>query len=925
MQQNPFDRFDGGQAPQQAPQQRAPLVGPPPIVDPYKQNQDALGNQRSDRSTDNTIANTGFSQRDKLRSDYNALPQIKEYRASVQSLAAALKRGADGSGDVALIYDYVKALDPASVVREAEVGMASSGASVFDAAAARLKKELGIEGGGSLPPEVRQRLRREIINSVIPRVKQYNQFRDQFGELASRNQFDPYEIIGKHDADPYVDLFRQYDMEHKIGDYAGGDGAPITGVKTDEQTESFMDPKGGERVGELDTSALGPGQKFAFDESGVPFGIVNADGSWGGGYSQVTDEVSEKESEALLRERGGFDLARAESGEASLQNGVLLGLGDEIKGVAGGVGSFVRGEGFGKGYKRERDVERAAQRIGGPGAEIVGSLLTPAGILGQAKTVGQFAGQGGAIGALAGFGQGEGGPQSAIGAGVGGLIGVGGGAALSKAPALIDKVSGSRAVQALRPKANPVNREVIEAGERQSIPIRQPDARPNTRNAFAVVEASPTQGRKVRDVLDADRDAVQARLGEQGGKGTRLDNTSMGETVQGAGQRYIVKSREQANALYKRAETLAGDAMATPVNASMAIRRNIQDLKENGEKSNAGLIKYLRTLNDDMVRDGAISIDALRSIRTNMRGQISERNLTATDAERRVLSVLDAASEDIERALAKNPKALGAYKSADAFYREKQTFIKDVVQKFTGSRNNPLSAEQAASKFQGMMRDKGDYKRFSEMLKRLDDGERSDMAASIAESLGTARNGEFSLAALSTNVSKLNPRALRDLFGEQGAKAIADLRIIARAKADTHGGLNNTKSGVVAVGTNKFADVLLTSLGAIVGGGAGGGVGAVAGAVAGAGARTAAERFSSARTARLLLNPDFTKWLRQTPNTANPEAINRHFDRLNKIASREQAFLMDAQALQEFLRKQFSEGVGRAAATGNDAENDGRK
>lgn len=687
----------------------------------------------------------------------------------------------------------------------------------------------------------------------------------------------------------------------------------VAGATGGSPSVSNGSPQGptGNFANTVNTDALGPGEKFLFDETGAPIAIQAADGTISG-YSAIVDNISEREARERLEAQG--DMGYATGGEAGLNRGVMLGLSDEIAGVAGGLGNLVRGGSFGEGYQQTRDVERAAQDISREQAgilpELAGGLLIPGGALGQARNARQFIGQGATLGAVSGFGEGEGFPGSAtnalLGAGIGGAVG----GALSQAPRAVNALAqtgpGQRIASSLAGRRSAgVNREVVEAGQRQNIPIRQPDARPETRNAFAAVEASPTQSDRVRRVLDSDEAAVQSRLSEAGGQGTRLDNFTMGETVQGAGKRYIAKSGEQANALYRRAEELTGDARFTPEQALRAIDDNIAELSANGPRANAGQIRYLEDLKADLSR-GDLSIAQLRSIRTGMRGQISERNLTATDAERRVGQVIDAASADIQRGLSSNPQAQQAYKAADDFYREKQTFIKDVVQRFTGSKNSPLSAEQAASKFQAMMRDKGDYKRFSDMLGRLDDTERADMAASVAEGLGVGRNGEFSLAALATNVSKMNPRALRDLFGKEGAEAISDLKIIARAKADTRSGLNLSKSGVVMAANNQFKDVLLGALG--------GGMGGVPGAMGGMAARGALERFSSARAVKLLLNPDFTKWLRQTPNSTSPAVINRHFDRLNKIASREQAFLMDAQALQEYLRTAVSQAPGRAAA-----------
>lgn len=929
--QNFFDQFDA------TPAKKGPILGPAPIPkapDPYQVQKDERSEGRAEEDQDmqrqkfgQDISSTGFNQRDKLRSDYNALPAVKEYRVAVQSLAAALKRGEDGSGDTALIYDYVKALDPTSVVRETEVGMAASGASTVEAAAAKLKKEFGIEGGGNLPPEVRKRLKREIITSVIPRVKQYNQFRNQFEELANRNQFDPYEIVGNHDADPYVELFREYDKSNKIGDYATGAPPAIPGAE--KRAEPPQGPTGN-FASTVNNDALGPGETFVFDESGVPVGIRAADGTISG-YSQITDDVSEREAREALEGQGGMDYATG--GEAGLYRGLSLGFSDELAGLGAGINSAIRGEGFGEGYRRERDIERAAQDISreesGILPELAGGILAPAGVLGTARNAGQFVRQGAALGGVAGVGEGEGFADTlkkgAAGTVLGGVVG----GAISQAPRLanaaLQSPTGQRATGAItrsidrvRRPAGQLNQEVIDAGQRADVPVRLPDALPEARNAMAVTEASPTAGEGIRRTLNADADLMQQRVRQVGGAGQALDNTDLGTTVQEAGLRYIANSRKQANTLYDRAERAAGDVQILPVQASLAIRRNINELAETGETTNGPAIQYLRDLNKDISRDGGMSIAALRNLRTNMRGQIDQRGLTRTDADRRVAEVLDAASDDISRALANNPQARDAYRGADAFFREKQTFIKDVVQKFTGPRVNgetvSKSPEQAASTLRSMMQSqRGDSRRFQEMVNRLDPEERADLAASVASQLGMNSKNEFGLDALARNTSKMNPRALKLLFGEDGARAIQDLRVLARAKADTLGGLNNSKSGVVAAGTNQFKDLVL--------GAVGGGMVGVPGAMVGMAARAGLERLASGRAAKLLLNPDFTRWARQLPDRASPEVVERQFNKLNRILSREQDFLMDANAIQDYVTKALSQSPTRAAATSQQEEN----
>ncbi len=62
---------------------------------------------------------------------YESLPPVKEYRVTLGNLATGLNTGDDGTGDTTLLYNYAKVMDPASVVRESEMGMAESAAARF--------------------------------------------------------------------------------------------------------------------------------------------------------------------------------------------------------------------------------------------------------------------------------------------------------------------------------------------------------------------------------------------------------------------------------------------------------------------------------------------------------------------------------------------------------------------------------------------------------------------------------------------------------------------------------------------------------------------------------------------------------------------------------------------------------------------------
>jgi hypothetical protein len=647
------------------------------------------------------------------------------------------------------------------------------------------------------------------------------------------------------------------------------------------------------------------------DQNGDPLGpdggpAFTPDGQRVGFVSRVTDttdqEAFDREVDARAKERNTLG-GEADAMVRGAADVLSVGLADKISAAA----NTVFGDGTYASNLRDERISNAADAKVNPIMRGLGQFSAALALpLGGTGSLASVATRGGLYGGGYGFNSSDE-PftqrldNTAAGAGLG-AIGAAGGNLIGRG-----LQAARRDGAAVREVAE--NADALAAGQRQGVPMRQPDIRPSTRADFAAAEASPGGNPTITRALEGDRQAVQARLQEVGGSGQVRDSFSAGEVVQEAGKRYVARTRSQANALYGRAEQLAGSTQAPPTNAIAAIDRNIAELTETGARTNAGQIRYLEDLKADL-QSGALTIQKLRALRTNMRGQINERSLTGTDAERRVGDVIDAASGDIAGALQGNPQALGAYRTADDFYRQKQDFIKQVVQKFTGPRDNPISAEQAASRLNAMMREGGDSGRFTRMWKELEPEERADLKATFAEALGKGRAGDFSLAALATNTRKINPNTAREVFGDDGYAALRDLQAIAKAKTDTDGALNRSRTGVVTARQNKFQDILL--------GAVGGGVGGVPGAMAGMTMRGAADAFSSRRAARLLLNPDFTKWLRQTPSSGNPQVINRHFERLTQVASKEPLFAADAKALQDFLNQSFSQSPGRLAAGENE-------
>ena len=926
MQDNPWAQKYGltPQAPT-APVERGPLLNPK-APDPYKVQQDAESDARADTNTGLSVQSGDRSQKGQVqdfRKEFMATMPVKTYQIAIQSLSNAVKRGEDGSGDVALIYDYAKAMDPESVVRESEVGMAQAGQSAIESAATRFKKEFGLDGGGVLTPETRKRLRREIINAARSRMQAYDQQRDFFADIAERNNFNADDIIGPHLGEPFREELSNFGVSGRK--FTPEEMAARAGRGEAESETGQPQAPTGQFASTVNTDALGPGEKFLFDDNGVPTAIQAADGSISG-YSVIEDNATERNARQRLEDNGGMDYAK--TGEAGFNRGLMLGLSDEIGGVAAGLGSLTRGGEFGKGYRDARDTERVAQDISREEAgilpELAGGLVIPGGALGTAKNIGQFATQGAILGGVGGFGEGRGAQNSlgmaALGSGTGAALG----GTISQAPraanALLQTGPGqkfSAAVARTRPN---VDREVIAAGKQQDIPIRLPDAVESKRPAMAALQKTNTGSPRVGAAYAEDVNATQNALGRQVPAGAMArDENTLGKAIQGALERTNTEGKAKTSALFNRVEKMAPGARSDGAGTVQMIDDEIARLNSVGKRGNASKVKALQDMRDDIAESG-LTVESLQSLRDSVRQRVNDNNLDPSSADTLFASVDKAATKELEGALkAANPRAVGAFQSANRSHAERLAFRKEVARELLGPKANPLDAEKAATRLMSKIASKGDEDGFKRVWDTLDDAERNDIAATIVENLAGGGN-EFSFAKLAQNLEpdKANYRTLRLVFGKDGAEALKDLQLIARRKTQTQRGLNNSNTGsIVEEKGNALMDTILTVFGYTQGG--------ILGAVAGGAARGIGEKGANAWRARLLLKPDFTKWLRQTPNSTSPAVIDRHFSRLNRIASREQAFLMDARTLQEYMRTMGSEGVGKAAAVSDNGEDNGRK
>lgn len=957
--------FEIVSTPQQAPQPvRAPGVirGTPDQTKIAAEARAQAGEVRANNNEARQAENDAFNRSDKrfgnigkLRDDWNKLPEVKSYRVAVQQLAQAIDTGDGPQADLALTYAFAKAMDPESVVREAEQGMVANSQPWFQAKVEAVKKQFGMDGAGAYTPEARAAIRQQIINSVAQRRKLYGQQRQFFEDIAKRSGYDPYEVVGNDDGKPFLDRFQQYDQQRK-----GGQDKPTVelrgGLPVGTQVRFGDNPEPFDRAGYVQKNyGISP------DQEALIVGFFNQNR----GNTALTPEnvaawyqqnnIPAPPPEALTSmvdsARKGFafsgvDTSKAEEAYTAdikriaaeqdkglgpadntdlLKQGFSFGLMDESAGVGAAIGAALTGNDPIKAYQQENQaydyrLNQARERGGALGttAEVVGGLATGGNALNAAPmTVKQAAGTGAALGGLYGFGSGEGFVGSTgnalLGVAAGGTVG---GGVQMGANKLQGYAAGRQAQNAgVQQRAQ----ELADAATRENVNLNRAMVDPTARNRVTGVDASIVGGPRFQRGMEQIEGQIEGRVGALGQGGTAMNTELAGRTYKNAGERFIKDSRKDVSAKYDAAKRAAGDARVAPINAASKAEAEIARLRET-PGINEREISYLEKIRSDLGKP--LSVDGLRAMRTKLRQEISKGDLTFGEDEARILGIMDSAADDIADGLAQQGKAGAArlFKEADAAYRERQQYITETLQKIIGKRNSTLSADQIAKNLTGMVQGK-DVNGVRQFMIRLTPDEKKDVAATIANSLGRSSPDEpFSVATFLRNTRELDfpDGAMRVIFGEEGAASIKRLRTLSQSVKEVTGAMNSRKSGTGVA--NDWRSWLFNAL--VGAGGAGAGLamqspGVIAAAAVPAGAKAARDLIS----ARALLSSDISKWLASAPRTTSPRAIDAHMARLSAIASGNGIARMDAKAIEQYLQNYAStlaQSPGRAAAQEED-------
>lgn len=135
----------------------------------------------------------------KLRQEYRKAPAVVKYdaaRGDFAKMEQAAKNPSAG-GDLALVFSFMKVLDPGSTVREGEFANAQNAAGVPD----RIRNEFNrVTSGERLSPEQRADFLRQAKSFADAYKADADKERAFYRGLAERSGFSPVDVVGEDEA-----------------------------------------------------------------------------------------------------------------------------------------------------------------------------------------------------------------------------------------------------------------------------------------------------------------------------------------------------------------------------------------------------------------------------------------------------------------------------------------------------------------------------------------------------------------------------------------------------------------------------------------------------------------------------------------------------------------------------------------------------
>jgi hypothetical protein len=861
--------------------QQGPVLGPPRLPSPQtgpQAQQDALqvDKLRQDIQTHpleveskqvgieqnrQSMQNQRFNQNQGLRQEFNALPEVKNYSAAVQSLGTALKAPDTPQGDLAVIYAYAKAADPGSVVREGEMDMATATASLPE----KYRAEVGkLTEGKRLPPEVRLGLIETMRQSVSGMRQVYDQQRERYSSLAQQNGFDPQQIVGEPLYSAYRPAEEAYITAHggvPRDPYAPDTQPIVPGVQEAPPpkfgdagtTVQFNDEAEGRTRAQqfhdnlynaLSSKQLkSPADVNAWVQQFNQQNSSNFQINWKdpdtrkaigaalrgqkfGVETPIDPAVLKRQQEIAANDKLGG--GRASSTAAGAVDALSVGADNKIAAGISAVDQALQGRGsVGDLYNVNLSADRARedqlqQQHPGfyLGGQIGGSLLLPAG---EARTPAQLAKVGAAYGGAYGFNNSRGSYTDAaanalLGAGTGAAVGY----AIPKGFSLA-KNALSRAPEAVPPLVDPqtgqLNQplEAMTPGQRvvkaEEYGINLPADAAGGRTAAVIgkgLDIMPGSAGVMEDArratesqVAAASDVVASRFGN-----ARTMNEAGAELQRGASERIergktVIGKAYDAIPISDQAPAATNNSIATLQNLTSRFQSN-PDLA--ATLKDPKLAGYL-----DALQKGGLSWKDLKDFRSIIGEKIGEMRFGESSSTSDLRALYAGLSEDMQTTAAQmGPRATAAFNRANNLNRENEQLIQGALTRILG-KDGQLAPEKAAAAVQAMTKggkSTGDLKTLAQIRSAtIKSGAWNEIASTLIRLGGQPANSagrDFNPQTFVHWYADMAEPARRMLFGKSELRDALDGFVAVNQRLQKVNALRNTSNtagNLTAAGT----------------------------------------------------------------------------------------------------------------------------
>lgn len=142
---------------------------------------------------------------DPLRKEFNALPAVKNYNEASVAYDKMQRAANSGSpaGDLSLIFNLMKTLDPTSTVRESEFAAAARAGDFGDQVATTVTK---VTSGERLTPSQRRDFLKQAEGFLAAHKSAYDRETERYSSLATGRKVAPADVVGLSPSAPTANV-----------------------------------------------------------------------------------------------------------------------------------------------------------------------------------------------------------------------------------------------------------------------------------------------------------------------------------------------------------------------------------------------------------------------------------------------------------------------------------------------------------------------------------------------------------------------------------------------------------------------------------------------------------------------------------------------------------------------------------------------